>query len=103
MKSKNRVYLRTKSRVTNTICKLLCQYWLNLLAPIYFQSKSYLSLIPYGLNRGCKLQVTHIATYHDFPRNSHPWKKYFKIAIAVKNEKPESRTTYSQGQQAFPQ
>lgn len=25
--------------------------------------------------------------------NNHPWKKYFKIAIAVKNEKLESRTT----------
>lgn len=35
--------------------------------------------------------------------NNHPWKKYFKMAIAVKNEKLESRTTYPQGSQAYPQ
>jgi len=35
--------------------------------------------------------------------NNHPWKKYFQMAIAVKNEKLESRTTYPQGPQAYPQ
>jgi len=33
----------------------------------------------------------------------HPWKKSYKMAIAVKNENLESRTTYPQGPQAYPQ
>jgi len=35
--------------------------------------------------------------------NNHPWKKYFKIARAIKNAKLESRTTYPLGPQAYPQ